>query len=58
MSVGKICDEGHSITFNNIFAVVASKGGDELCRFHRDGPGGLNVAKHKLRSPLGFGGLE
>ena len=35
MSVGKICDEGHSITFNNICAVVTSKHGDELCRFHR-----------------------
>ena len=58
MSVGKICDEGHSITFNNIRAVVTSKDGDELCRFHRDGPGGLYVAKLKLRSLLGFGGLE
>ena len=47
MSVGKICHEGHSITFNNE--------GEELFRFHREGPGGRYVAKLKLRSPLGFG---
>ena len=58
MSVGKIFDGGRSITFNNICAVVTSKDGDELCRFHRDWPGGFYVAKLKLRSPLGFGGLE
>ena len=27
MSVGKICDEGHNITFDNICAVVRSKDG-------------------------------
>ena len=32
MSVGKICDEGHEITFNNICAVVRSKDAAELCR--------------------------
>ena len=57
MSVGKICDEGHSITFNAIMAVVHSKDGDELCRFHRK-DGGLYVAKLKLRSPAGFGRQE
>ena len=34
MPVGKICDEGHEITLNNVCAVVRSKYGDELCRFH------------------------
>ena len=33
MSVGKICDEGHSVTFDNVCAVVRSKEGQELCRF-------------------------
>ena len=57
MSVGRICDEGHSITFNAIMAVVNSKDGSELCRFHRNN-GGLYVAKLKLRSPAGFPGQE
>ena len=58
MSVGKICDEGHSITFNNIMAVVHGKDGDELCRFHRN-DGGLYVAKMKLRNPVSpFGRQE
>ena len=58
MSAGKICGEGHSITFNNVCAVVTSKECEELCRFHREGPGGFYVAKLKLRNPLGFGGQE
>ena len=53
MSVGKICDEGHSITFNASEAVVREKGGAEICKFHRT-QGGLYVAKMKLRSPAGF----
>ena len=57
MSVGRICDEGHSITFNAIMAVVHAKDGAELCRFTRNGSG-LYVAKLKLRSPAGFPGQE
>ena len=57
MSVGRICDEGHSITFNAIMAVVHGKDGSELCRFQRSA-GGLYVAKLKLRSPAGFPGHE
>ena len=57
MSVGKICDEGHSITFDAVMAVVTSKDGSEICRFHRN-PNGLYIAKLKLRSPAGFGGQE
>ena len=57
MSVGRICDEGHSITFNAIMAVVHGKDGSELCRFTRSA-GGLYVAKLKLRSPAGFPGQE
>ena len=53
MSVGKICDEGHEVTFSNTCAVVRNKDGNELCKFHRDS-GGLYVAKLRLRNPLGF----
>ena len=57
MSVGKICDEGHNITFSAVMAVVRSADGEELCRFHRK-DGGLYVAKLKLRSRAGFGRQE
>ena len=57
MSVGCICDEGHSITFDAVMAVVHAKDGSEVCRFTRNGSG-LYVAKLKLRSPAGFGGQE
>ena len=53
MSVGKIFDEGHKITFNNICAVVRSKDGAELCQFRREPTGGLCVAKLRLRNPAG-----
>ena len=58
MSVGRICDEGHNITFDNICAVVRDKEGQELCRFRRETSGGLYVAKLKLKSPAGFGRPE
>ena len=57
MSVGKICDEGHTVTFSSIMAVVHAKDGTELCKFHRN-TNGLYVAKLKLRNPAGFGGQE
>ena len=53
MSVGRICDEGHSIAFNAVMAVVHGKDGAELCRFQRNGSG-LYVAKLKFRIPAGF----
>ena len=53
MSVGKICDEGHKITFNAVMAVVKDSNGSEICRFMRS-HGGLYVAKMKLRAPTGF----
>ena len=55
MSVGRICDEGHNITFDNICSVVRDKEGQEFCRFHREPSSGLYVAKLKLNSPAGFG---
>ena len=57
MSVGRICDEGHEITFNNICAFVRTKEGEELCKFTRE-PGGLYVARFKLRSPAVFARQE
>ena len=53
MSVGKICDERHNITFDATQAVVRAKGGAELRRFHRT-PGGCYVAKMRLRNPAGI----
>ena len=57
MSVGRIRDEGHEITFNNKCFVARTKEGEELCKFTRE-PGGLYVAKLKLRSPAGFARQE
>ena len=57
MSVGKICDEGHSIKFDAVMAIVTAQDGSEICRFHRN-LNGLYIAKLKLRSPAGFGGQE
>ena len=51
MSVGKICDEGHQVTFDKIQAVVREADGTEICRFQRNASG-LYVAKMKLRSPV------
>jgi hypothetical protein len=53
MSVGKICDEGHNITFDAVQPIVRDKDSAELCKFHRT-PGGLYVAKMRLRNPAGF----
>ena len=36
MSVGKICDEGHEMIFNNICAVVRSKECEDICKSHRE----------------------
>ena len=59
MSVGKICDGGHTVTFSDVMAVVHASDGSELARFHRN-PNGLYIAKLKLRSPssAGFPGQE
>ena len=57
VSAGKICDEGHTVTFIDVMPVVRNKDGDELCKFHRPN-GGLYVAKLKLRSTAGLARLE
>lgn len=57
MSVGKICDEGHNITFDVIQTVVRDTTSAELCTFHR-APGAWYVAKMRLRNPAGFARQE
>ena len=54
MSVGKICDEGHTVLFDDTKAVVCNSEGAEICRFERSPRGGLYVARMKLRNPQGF----
>ena len=58
MSVSKICVEGRGITFNHVCAVVRSKDGAKLCRFHRAPTGGLYAAKLKFSNPAGLGRQE
>ena len=53
MSLGLASDEGHNITLDAEKAAVRSFAGDELCRFVRT-PGGLYVAKLKLKNPMAF----
>ena len=57
MSVGKICDEGMEVKFTKNEAQVVDKAGRTVCKFYRQ-PGGLYVAKLKLRAPAGFGRPE
>ena len=56
MSVGKMCDNGLTILFDDKRAVVRDKGGLEVCTFER-APGGLYLGKFRLKSPSpGFAG--
>ena len=57
MSVGKICDEGHTVTSSDVMAVVHNKEVDELCKFHWAN-GCLYVARPKRRSPALISRLE
>ena len=51
MSVGKICDNGMRVVFDDDKAVVSEKAsGMELCVFERK-PGGLYICKFRLKSP-------
>ena len=52
MSVGRICDNDNSVTFDKEKAVVHGSDGAVLCIFTRH-PGGLYTAKLKLTSPFG-----
>ena len=55
MSVGHICDQGLTVTFDKLHAVVRDPKGVEVCRFTR-GPSGLYTAKMKLKAPFGMQG--
>ena len=55
MSVGRVCDEGHTVTFDAEKTVVRRSTGVERCRFVRT-PGGLHIAGLKLKSPLVLSG--
>ena len=50
MSVGKICDNDHTVEFDKVKAVVRDKNRAEICTFTRQ-PGGLYTAKLKLKAP-------
>jgi hypothetical protein len=51
MSVGKICDNGMEILFDDKRAVIRDKSdGSELCVFERK-PGGLYIGKFRLKAP-------
>ena len=51
MSVGRVCDEGHSVTFNATTAEVRNKDGKVVGTFRRK-DGGLYVAKMRLKQPF------
>ena len=52
MSVGHICDQGLTVTFDKLYAIVRDKSGSEVCRFTRS-TSGLYTAKMKLKAPFG-----
>ena len=54
MSVGKICDNGMNVIFDDAKARVMSKDGTTVCTFERQN-GGLYLAKFRLKSPAPFG---
>ena len=52
MSVGRICDNDNTVTFDKTNATVTGSDGTVLCVFTRQ-PGGLYTAKLRLTSPFG-----
>ena len=50
MSVGKMCDNGLEVTFDDVKAVVRDKNGVQICVFERK-PGGLYLGKFRLKCP-------
>ena len=50
MSVGKMCDNGLEVTFNDKRAIVRDKDGAQVCVFER-APGGLYLGKFRLKCP-------
>ena len=50
MSVGKMCDNGLEVTFDDVKAVVRDKSGAQICVFERK-PGGLYLGNFRLKCP-------
>ena len=50
MSVGKLCDNGLAVTFNDKQSVVRDKADAQICVFER-APGGLYSCKFRLKRP-------
>ena len=50
MSVGKICDNGMKVEFDDKQAIVRDASGQQVCVFERK-PGGLYTCKFRLKSP-------
>ena len=58
MSVGRICDNGMKVEFDDKQAVVRDAEGQQVCVFERK-PGGLYTCKFRLKSPTsGFARRE
>ena len=51
MSVGRMCDEGHTVHFDKTKAVVKNSSGVEIARFERRG-GGLYTCKMVIKAPF------
>ena len=49
MSVGKMCDQGHSVLFTKTAGIVKDSTGKTLCTFDRRG--GLYTCKMRLKNP-------
>ena len=49
MSIARICDKGHKVTFEKGHASVINSQGNEICRFARRGK--LYMIDVKLRAP-------
>ena len=52
MSVGKICDAGMKVVFEDQRAFVTEKSGRVVCRFDRKSGGGLYLAKLRPKAPF------
>ena len=50
MSVGKICDNGMKVEFDDKKAIIRDPQGMQVCVFERQ-PGGLYLGKFRLKSP-------
>ena len=49
MSIGRICDQGHSVTFTKHEAVVRNPAGKIVCTFKRDA--GLYLLEFRVKAP-------